>query len=218
MIEPEAGRTGVAVVGDVIGSRRLADQAALQRGLADALEAVERRYPALQPFRITVGDEFQGLHADLPAALGATLLLRLLLDGTIPVRCGLGLGAWTLHDPERAPFGQSGTAWWNAREALDALAALENRRGWPRSTRTRYAAEDAVDAARWNAYLLCRDHALARMDARDRRIALGLFRGETQESIAEALAISQPSVSRRQMENGPAVLFRAQELLAEAAP
>ena len=69
----------IAVLGDVVGSKRHADAAALRSLLKARLARVNGLIEADQPLLMTIGDEFQGLYGGIDAALEATLLLRLSL-------------------------------------------------------------------------------------------------------------------------------------------
>lgn len=89
---PPEGRRFLAVIADVVGSRDIADRAAFQRRLEKALRAVNRRYrggrlPAR--FRITAGDEIQGLLSN-PADL--VDVSSTLTDDIHPVRLVYGAG------------------------------------------------------------------------------------------------------------------------------
>ena len=112
---------------------------------------------------------------------------------------------------------QSGTAWWNAREALDIVAKNVSLQDWPRGLRTWIIGEKRQTDATYNAFLLCRDELLSAMDDRDSHVTLGLMLGRRQVDIAEELGISQPSVSNRKQESGAAAILRAHQLLKEAA-
>lgn len=126
----------VAVLGDLVASREAPDRAALQRALEDALGTVDAQLPAPQPLTPTVGDEFQGLFADLDAALAATLWARLLLLPRSDVRFGLGVGELVSHDVGRAPYAQDGPAWWAAREALEHVERAGQAHASPPGWRT----------------------------------------------------------------------------------
>ncbi len=54
--------TGVAVIGDVVGSR-WKHQTDWHASLVAALDRVNEQVPAVQRLAPTVGDEFQGLYA-----------------------------------------------------------------------------------------------------------------------------------------------------------
>lgn len=98
----------VTLLGDVVGSRRAPDREALHRTLVDALAAVDRAVPALDPLVVTVGDEFQGVYATVGDAVLASLLLRLHLLPGVDVRCGIGRGPVTVVDAGRTPALQDG--------------------------------------------------------------------------------------------------------------
>lgn len=174
-----------ALIGDVVGSRELDDRAGAQRRIGAVLTEVTGQVPHVQPLEPTVGDEFQGAFATLGAATLATLLVRLALLPDIDVRCGLGYGEVTVHDPASRPLLQDGPGWWVAREALEEI----DSRG-----RTWYA---GPEAGRVNAYLLTRDALVDRLNERGwRMLRLGLL-GESQQRIAEVEGVSKSAVSQQ---------------------
>ena len=79
--------------------------------------------------------------------------------------------------------------------------------------RTRYRADDG-DEVLVNAFLLLRDHALAGLSPRQRRMLAGLTGGRTQARIAEAEGVSQAAVSQFAVSKG-AALLAAHRLLIE---
>lgn len=205
------GSLVIALVGDVIGSRRYDPQGELLRRVAAVLADVTPA--ALQPLALTVGDEFQGLFHDLGGALGAWLDLRTSLgrlDPPVEIRVGLGAGDVEDSGAAPAPAGQSGTAWWRARDALDEVRGLERRSHWPRSLRTRYVSDDG-DEAGVNAVLVLADQLLAGMDAADLTILDGLRRGRRQVDVADDLGITQSAVARREGDRGASAVYRAIE-------
>lgn len=209
------------VLGDVVASRRSADRAALQQRLDTALRAVNGGVAARQPLVMTIGDEFQGIYDRLPDALHATLLLPLHLAEAADVRFGIGWGSLTLHDTWRAPYAQDGPAWWAARAALEGVTARARAKRSPRAARTGFAIDTGDETDRYvgalvNAYLLCRDQIVGRMDATDRRLLLGLLDGRTQSAIAAEEGITASAVSQRFARSGAyALAAAAQELESE---
>jgi hypothetical protein len=209
------------LIGDVVGSRRHRDQRKLLSQLVEALAWVNKVVPALQPLAPSIGDEFQGAYASLDSALLASLLLQLHTKGFLELRFGLGWGDIAVLDPKTVPAGQSGTAWWAAREAIDHVAH-PGTKGWPEGMRSWFIG--GADSLRGplNAYLLCRDQVLWRMDRKDARITIGLFLGENQVDMVRELGIEQSTISQRQRRRGPSALYRAHMALrtglAGAAP
>ncbi|MDY7096433.1 MAG: SatD family protein [Acidobacteriota bacterium] len=202
------------VLGDVVDSRGYPDQASLLRELRRLLQLVNQRVPALQPLSCSVGDEFQGVYESLKEALLATLAVQLHAKGSFEVRFGLGWGPISVFSPEEAPMGQSGPAWWMAREAIDE--AKNQVRGWPEGAHSRFRCDDRWTFGTINALLLYRDQIVFGMDEKDAAIALGLLDGKRQTDLARELSITQSAVSARQRGKGPAALLRAHEVIAES--
>jgi hypothetical protein len=185
------------VIGDLVGSRAVPDRAAVQDALNDALDQVNRSVPVEQSFEPTVGDEYQGACATLPGAVLAALLVRLSLLPVVDARCGIGFGAVTIHDPTRRPLLQDGPGWWAAREAI---RTLDSRRD---VTRTWFA---GPDEGRVNAFLLCRDQIIERLNDRGVRILRLALLGHPQKEIAEFEGIWPSAVSQQFSRNIGAVV------------
>jgi len=195
-----------AVIGDVIGSRRLADRSGAQRRLAEVLAEVDLAVPGAQPLQATVGDEFQGAYATLGEATRSTLLVRLALLPEIDVRCGVGVGDSTVFDDQRTPWLQDGPAWWAAREAIEWMAG--SRRAAARTWLV------APDAAVVNAHLLVRDALVDRLNERGWRMLRAALQGESQQRIAEQEGVTKSAVSQ-QFSRGISAVRDAQALLEQ---
>lgn len=205
---------GIAVIMDLVGSRRQPDRAVTQRQLESALGDVNAIVPAIQPLEPTIGDEAQGSYPDLGTAIRAALLLRLALPEPLDCRFGFGGGAWEVMGRSGHGPMQDGSAWWSAREAVSNAESLALRRH--KSLRSWYCvAEDEIDrhppAGLVNALLLCRDEIVTAMGARSRRLALGLLRGRTQAELAESEGVSQSAVSQNLRRSGAHALIGSVE-------
>ncbi|GAA1468743.1 SatD family protein [Microbacterium thalassium] len=190
----------VAVIADIIGSRRLADRAGAQAAIDAAIARVEDDRPAaVERLRATAGDEFQGVYPDLPSALRAVLLLQLALPDGIELRFGLGVGPVETIMSAAGEIPE-GPGWWVARDAVESVEAKQ-RRAAP-SARTWIVGapeEDAgmqatIDMA--NAYALARDELVGAMSERARRLTYGRCIGRTQADLAREEGITQPAVSQ----------------------
>lgn len=199
-----------AVIGDLVGSRRSASRSEVQVGLRAALEATSAVVPPVDRLEATVGDEFQGVYADLAQATLAALLVRLHLSGTLDARCGVGVGEREVYGADRIPMLQDGPAWWSARAALEALD-----RG-ARSRRTWFDGGDIVSAGEAtvvNAYLLTRDALVDRLNDRSRRMLRRALAGASQREIAVEEEISESAVSQA-FAKGVSAVRDAQQMLA----
>lgn len=190
----------IAVIADIIGSRRLADRAEAQRALDAVIASVEALMPlSTEPLRPTVGDELQGVYPRLNAALVSVLLVQLALPDGVECRFGLGIGPVDAFDSASGRL-QDGPGWWAARAAIDTVHAKQQRAA--PSARTWVVAspgEDAevhTSAALANSYLLARDQLVTGMSERARRLTLGRCLGRTQRELARDEGITQPAVSQ----------------------
>jgi hypothetical protein len=183
-----------AVIGDLVGSRAQPSRAVAQEQLVTALAAVNDRLPSLQPLEPTIGDELQGVYADLRDALRATVLVRLALPDGMDCRFGVGAGEVEIVGASNYGLTQDGPAWWSAREAIDTAKGMH--RSLP-GLRTRIVREGSEEGDVVNAYLLCRDTIVSDFDARQRRIAMGVLDGKTLAAIAQDEGISTSAVSQR---------------------
>jgi hypothetical protein len=201
--------TGVAVIADLIGSRKLPDRALSQRQLTEAAQRVNKLVVPLQPIAATVGDEFQALYADAASAFEATLLLRLWLPEGVDTRFGIGAGAYRTISTEPHDI-QDGSAWWSAREAIDAAKAKQDRRN--PALRSWFVVDaDHVgafpDQQTACAYLISRDYIVGKMRPSTRAMLRGSLAGRTQTELAEELGITQGTVSSAMRKSGPSIVI-----------
>jgi hypothetical protein len=210
------GENYAVMIGDVSGSREFPDQARLFAMLREHFAWVNRHVPAVQPLQFTIGDEFQGAYRDIASAFKATILLKLRFreqplgepEHSREVRIGLAYGQISVYEHDEAPYGQSGDAWWSAREAIEQAGQPKSQSRVPYAARTRFHAADPLLTATANAFLLALDQVMYAMDRKDIAITLGILTGATQGAIAGKLGISQPVVSRRSKTNGAYIIER----------
>src|SRR5258705_9579484 len=198
------------LIGDVVGSRRVADRSGEHHALNSALRDVAAN--AIDPPAFTVGDEFQGSYPTVGAAINAALSLRLAVAPGIDVRFGIGWGAVTVLDASAGI--QDGPGWWAAREAIEWTASAQRQPGLAlvrTSFRVNGEARQDVDAI--NAALLCRDHLIGSLDERSIRILKGLLSNHTKKDIAATEGISASAVSQRAGRDGLDLIVQASEYL-----
>ncbi|GAA1130508.1 MULTISPECIES: SatD family protein [Microbacterium] len=200
----------IAVLADIVGSRRLDDRTAAQHVLDRTIAQVEADLPlAAQPLTPTVGDEQQGVYSDLGDALISLLMIQLRLPDGIAFRFGIGVGEVR---PVASVHGElaDGPGWYAARAAIETVHAREGR-AVPR-TRTWIVGAPGQDEvmettiAASNAYLLVRDELVGAMNERERRLTYGRIIGRSQQELAAEEGISQPSISKALRTAGAAAI------------
>jgi len=197
-----------ALIGDIVGSRRVADRSAAHRAMNRALRDVAA--DAIDPPAFTVGDEFQGSYPTVGAAIGAALSLRLAVAPGLDVRFGIGWGVVTVLDADAGI--QDGPGWWAAREAIEWTAAAQRQPGLA-LVRTSFRGEQRTDVDAVNAALICRDHLIGSLDERSIRILKGLLSNHTKKDIAAAEDISASAVSQRAGRDGLDLIVCASQYL-----
>ena len=201
----------IAVIADIVGSRRLDDRESAQRILDEAIARAEADAPlALHPLSPTVGDEQQGVYERLGDALTSLLMLQLALPDGLAFRFGIGVGAIRPVESARVKL-SDGPGWYAARDAIDIVHAREQRavprmRTWIVGAPGQDEVMQTVIAAS-NAYLLARDELVGAMSARERRLTYGRLKGLSQAELADQEGVSQPSVSKSLRSAGAAALL-----------
>ena len=110
----------IAVIGDLINSKQIANRAAAQKQFEAALTEINERFSAdiVSRFTITIGDECQGVLRPTPHL---SYLLDLLQQLLHPFALRIGVGVGVLHTPiqPHLSIGADGPAFWRAREAIN---------------------------------------------------------------------------------------------------
>lgn len=136
-----------AVIGDIIGSRRLKkeERAKVQARLRYVLEEINEtyRFEIAAQFLITLGDEFQGLLYFAGPAMEITQrIARAMYPAKL--RYGVGIGEISTGiDPDKA-LGADGPAYHRARDCVNALRARKTQ-GFPVLVRTGGAEDSLLD-------------------------------------------------------------------------
>lgn len=190
-------KRAVAVIVDLVESRKMTDREARQAETEVAFRAVDALVAATEPLHPTVGDEFQAVYATLGDALVATAYARLFAPETVDIRSGIARGEIRRIATSSHASLQDGSAWWGAREAIDEAHKRAERRtptlrSWFRSIGPGAGEEEAIV----NAYLLTRDHLIGAMTPRARRLAQWYITDTTQTDMARREGITQSAVSQ----------------------
>ena len=227
MASMKAEASPVVLIGDVVDSRLHPDRQQLHDALEAAIGDANTAVTPLDPLVITLGDEFQGVFANLGDALSASFRVRAHLHPLADVRFGVGRGEVSTLDPVRGVH--DGPGYWAAR---DAIVEIEERATRPRSrtARTGYSpgapeardaeageaagASDAADTVTaLRVALDCRDFMVGSMSTTTRDILGGLMDGQSQHDVATRLGISASAVSQRVRRDGVGVALDAMAAL-----
>lgn len=201
----------VALLADVVDSR-LGDRVATHGLVLEAIDRANEEVGALDPLRVTVGDELQGVYATLGHALRARHVLGNRLAEHVDLRFGLGGGEVRVVDAERGI--QDGSAWWLAREAIDWVEDLAADAGY-RHVRTAVRDERDVAVASADALVRLVDTATARLRGGTRRSLAGLLAGMDNAEVARREGISASANSQRVTTNDLRVIADAVTALGE---
>lgn len=195
----------VALLADVVGSR-LGDRVASHRRVLGAIDVVNDAVEALDPLRVTVGDELQGVYASLGDALRARHALGAELAGAVDLRFGLGGGEVRVVDAERGI--QDGSAWWLAREAIGWVEDLARDPGY-RHVRTAVRDDRPAAVPGIDALVRLVDASTARLRGGTRRSLAGLLAGLDNHEVAAREGISASANSQRVTNNDLRVIADA---------
>lgn len=194
----------VVMIADIIGSRTLQSRDSAQDEVLLAFEKAETRVRPKVPAYASVGDEFQTVFHSVAQAVRLTTFLRLLMPEHLELRLGVGVGSDRQLKSVQSPDIREGSAWWRARDAIEATKRAE--KSGRSSAKTGFVAEDGLEQSSVRSVLLLRDHIIDRMRERDRRIALARLDGETQEETAVTEGVSQSAVSQSLHRSGGVAL------------
>jgi DNA-binding CsgD family transcriptional regulator len=181
-----AGSVYLAIIGDVIRSRQVADRASLQARLAHALSRLNADAPAdlAARFVLTVGDEFQGL---LASAERLVPILSALRTAAHPDELRFGLGIGELATPlQPDAIGMDGPCFHRARAAIER--AVE--RG------TTVEVDAGAPVAAFDTYAILYSALRTGWTERQRQVLDLALAGMSGKGIATALDISPSAVSQ----------------------
>ncbi|WP_178917836.1 SatD family protein [Natronomonas gomsonensis] len=189
MPKKQADAMFVAVIGDIRGSRELADRSEAQQEFKQVVNSLNDEFPdrsIASQFTVTTGDEFQALLREATDAVEAVVSVS---DQFHPARLRFGIGVGALDtqlNPTQA-IGMDGPCFHRAREAIEAA---EDAGAWVR-----------VDG--WSSELVAHVNAMfdlvqcVREDWTDRQaqFARALKAEGTQKRVVERFDVSKSTVS-----------------------
>ena len=116
------GANVIAIIADIVDSKRIARRAEFQRSLKVVLARVSKRSHKhlLSPFTLTLGDEFQAVYARFDSLFADILQIALEIYPE-PVRYAIACGPLSTDINTRAALEMDGRAFHDARDLLSAL-------------------------------------------------------------------------------------------------
>lgn len=187
----------IAIIGDIVGSRRLKDRQAVQARFEKVLDAVSSNYETdlASKFMITLGDEFQGL---LKAGSQTMSIIDRIEREMHPVkvRFGIGVGKITTAIHFEMPLGADGPAYYNARAMINEIKASESRKMAPR-TNVQISIQDHPEHSEvLNTIFSLLTVIKERWTHRQLEIINAYLQSGTQEKAAEKLNVRQENVQK----------------------
>jgi hypothetical protein len=199
---PKAPQAIAVITADVVGSSSYSprDRASVDRILRAAFRETERRFPSsihtAMAFRVTAGDEFQCVIADIHRVLQILTHLRAVAaTGGLnpPVRFRASIGIGTLSTPKRSnPYEEDGVAFVRARRGLERL---DKGRGPARWT-VLSTGNDDIDAAA-DAVLCLADYVMEGWTVPQWGAVRWALLGLKRKEVARKLKIAHQNVTKR---------------------
>lgn len=203
----DAGRLVAVVTADIIGSSSYSrdDRRKVDRVLRNAFADTERRFPrsmqTRMAFRITAGDEFQCVIADVAQAFTILTYVRAIAaTGGLrpPVRFRASIGVGGMSTPKRAsPYEEDGTAFANARHGLEDIVKGRGPLRWTKLVTGAMQLDEPADAVLCLSDYLQQGWTVPQWEA-IRWSLLGL----TREVIGKRLRIAHQNVTKRLLAAG----------------
>ena len=175
-----------AIIGDIIGSRKLNDRQMIQRNFLEMAEDASRLFhkEIESPFTVTIGDEFQVLLKSLSVA---PKVIEHVVKKMSPVELvfGLGFGSITTDINPNMAIGMDGPAFHFARKALEQAKKKKPKIIYK---------SDCIGTDMMNSLNYFVQSCEERRTKRQQEVLEYLGQGYTQEAIAGRLGIKQQSV------------------------
>lgn len=119
----------IAVIGDIVDSKKIENRKEVQRKLKEILEEINIEFASsiYSRFMITLGDEFQGLLASGKDLIKIVKRLEFKMYPT-NIRFGVGIGDIVTDIDRDVPLGADGPAYYSARRMINEIKQNEKKR------------------------------------------------------------------------------------------
>lgn len=202
----------IAVIGDLIDSKKMPNRPQVQVELEKVLSQVNRDFQEhfASPFTITRGDEFQALFYQTAPIFQILDRIEKAFDQTIFIRFGIGLGVILTDINPKQSIGADGPAYWEARKAIEFVHDNDDYG----TTQLAFSAENSTLKLTVNALLASADFIKASWTKSQREILYHLLAENIyeeqfrQKEIAQALNISTSALTKRIKASGLKLYLR----------
>lgn len=191
-------RLYVAIIADIIGSKKINDRSGVQKQLEKVLEQINitYRHAIASQFIITLGDEFQGVLHDGSVALDVLDRIQREMH-PITFRFGIGVGSISVRLQPDTSLGSDGTAFHLARSLIEEVRALENKKAEAKTNMLISIEDQESTSTLLNSMFKLIWALQENWTDRQKQIIATLQRyNETQAEIAKRLGIVQSSVQK----------------------
>lgn len=176
-----------AIIGDIIGSRKLENRSYVQKKFLALAESANKLYEQdiVSPFTVTIGDEFQVL---LKSVHITPKVIDNIRREMTPVKLvfGVGIGEVVTDINPRLAIGMDGPAFYFARKAIEQAKKKKPQIIY----KSDFAGMDMINSLN---YFI--ESCTERRTKRQKQVLAYLAQDFTQEAIADKLGIKQQSVS-----------------------
>ena len=189
----------IAIIGDIMGSKKIQNRSEIQERLKSVLNEINSAYPddISSKFTITLGDEFQGL---LSRGANAMKILSEIEDRMYPVkiRFGVGVGSITTDIDRDMAIGADGPGYYKARKAIEYLREREKKKQTdPANIRFEFDGDNRETEVMINTVLVLLTVIKNSWSERQREVICDMLRyQESQKGVASRLNIQQPTVQK----------------------
>lgn len=193
------GQEYVVIIGDIINSRKIDNRGDVQKRFRNVLSGINKKYEAYisARFKITLGDEFQGLLSDCRNIFHIIMEIEALMK---PVRFRFGVGIGTIDTDINYDDSSEidGSAYHRARNMVEEIERKEMQYGESQSNIMICSNDDRGDRDMLINSLLSAAFAIkSKWTERQYEIIISYeMNGENQYKTAEILGIAQSTVNR----------------------
>lgn len=188
----------IAIIGDIVDSKKIPDRMAIQDKLASVLCKISETYSKdiSASFMITLGDEFQGLLNNGKFVIEIVEKIEREMY-PVKIRFGIGVGEITTVINRNAPLGADGSAYYNARKVITELKMNEKRNKESKSNIKIEIDNNENISEVLNAIFALNTVIKKKWTTRQREIInIYLQCAATQSKVAEKLKINQSNVQK----------------------